>query len=116
MKPTYEQIMQAARRVYSEDLYDVVAVRSQDVPFQLGRMSHASNVWVDGEDTGEELPGLCATYADQPGARMHASDYSVYQGYYPGEHVAIVCGYRDECGRDEDEVIIYDPVVVEILS
>ena len=35
-----------------------VGVRVQDVPFSPGTMSHCSHIWDNGDDTGEELPGV----------------------------------------------------------
>ena len=40
--------------------YEAVGVRVQDVPFAPGPMAHRSHVWDNGDDTGEELPGVSA--------------------------------------------------------
>ena len=37
--------------------WNFVAVRIQDVPFGLGEIDHISHVWVDGNETDEELAG-----------------------------------------------------------
>ena len=93
----------------SEDLfydYEVIGVRIQEQPFELGEMSHVSHVWDDGEDTGEELNGVCADKHD-----------NLNGGHtYFGGHVAIIAGNSYSYGEDPGEVIIEDPVVVEVLA
>lgn len=93
----------------SEDLsydYEVIGIRIQEQPFELGGMSHVSHVWDDGEDTGEELNGVCAVKHDK-----------LNSGHtYLGDHVAIIAGNRYSYGEDPGEVIIEDPVVVEVLA
>lgn len=84
--------------------YGYIGVRVQDVPFELGPVEHLSHVWVDNEDTGEELSGICATRVDQIGAN-----------YYYGDHVAIICGDSAEYGEDVGEIIIEDAVVAAVI-
>lgn len=84
--------------------YDYIGVRVQDTPFELGPIEHLSHVWVDNEDTGEELHGICATRIDRLGAN-----------YYYGDHVAIICGYSAEYGEDVGEIIIEDAVVAAVI-
>lgn len=94
------------------DYYDVVAIRVQEPAFELGEISHVSHVWDDGNDTGVELDGICAissAYAD----RVFGSRFF---GEYPGNHVAIIAGNRCCGGEDFGEVVISDPVVVEVLA
>lgn len=87
--------------------YEYVGIRVQDdVPFELGEMFHVSHVWVDGDDTGEELPGVCVI--DGRKAELSAS--------YCGNHAAIICGNHAEYGEDPGELIISDPVVLTVLS
>lgn len=86
--------------------YEIVGIRVQEVPFEEGEIAHRSHIWNDGNDTGEELSGVCA---------INASKAELAVGYY-GDHVAIVAGNRYEYGEDVGEVIIDDAVVVEILA
>lgn len=88
--------------------YGMVAIRTQDEPFELGAIDHFSHIWEDGDDTGEELDGVCGTTAN--GVEKHIN------GYYFGNHVAIIAGNSYEYGEDEDEVIIKDAVVVKIIK
>ena len=55
--------------------YEAVGVRVQDVPFAPGPMAHRSHVWDNGDDTGEELPGVSAMRWDSINAAQR-------QGYY----------------------------------
>lgn len=86
--------------------YEVVAVRVQDVPFELGAIDHVSHVWIDGEETDEELSGICGT----------SSDLLTGAPEYCGEHIAIIAGNEYEYGEDFGEVIIRDAQVIEILK
>ena len=86
--------------------YEVIGVRVQEQPFELGEMDHVSHIWNDGEDTGVELNGVCVVNAD----KIENSHY------YFGDHAAIVCGNKFTYGEDPGEIIIEDPVVVEVLA
>lgn len=113
MKPSIEQIREAAEQYIGE--YAVVAIRTQEEPFELGEIDHLSHVWNDGEDTEEEIDGLSATTVKSARIDMHADDHSPIHGFYFGEHAAIVCGNDYEVGEDEGEVVISDPVCVHIF-
>lgn len=95
------------------DEYNVVGIRTQDVPFELGAIYHNSLVWIDGEMTGEELPGICATEILRSPDRLLSMHIN---GTYYGNYVAIICGNSYSWGQDDGEIIIEDPVVVEILK
>lgn len=85
--------------------YETYAIRVQLEPFALGPIDHVSKVWVDGEETDEELPGVCTVKAE------------AYQpGYYDGEHIAILGCYYSEMGEDLGEIIMMDAEVVEIIA
>lgn len=92
--------------------YEVVSIRVQDPEFELGEMDHKSHVWVDGEETDEELDGVCCINS-QCADKVFGSRFF---GGYPGEHIAIIAGNRYEGGEDYGEVIIADPIVVEVLA
>lgn len=111
MKPTVAQIIEKAEEFAMD--YEYVAVRTQEESFALGEIEHRSNVWVDGDETEEELDGLSATSVKSASVKMHASDHGA--AYYFGENVAIVCGNECEYGEDEGELIIEDPVCVHIF-
>ena len=87
--------------------YEIVAIRTQEQPFELGKIVHCSHVWDDGDDTGEELDGICGT--TEKGVELHLS------GYYYGDHMAIIAGSSYEYGEDANEVIIKNAEVVKII-
>lgn len=92
--------------------YGFVGLRIQDVPFELGSMEHVSRRWADGEETEEELPGVSAVAASMA-RRVFLKPFPVE---YFGNHVAIIAGDKIEYGEDEGEIIIADPVVIEIIA
>ena len=107
MKLTAEminKIQDVADELFCE--YEVIGIRVQEQPFELGEMSHVSHIWDDGEDTGEELNGVCAV----------KHDWISQSHLYFGEHVAIIAGNRYSYGEDPGEIIIEEPVVVEVLA
>ena len=97
------------------DRYQYVGVRTQEEPFELGEVGHRSSVWVDGDETTSELNGLSATDINSRALRMHTDSDPIY-GFYFGDHKAIVAGDFAERGEDPGEIIISDPVVVEIIA
>ena len=99
----------------AEDLfyeYEAVAIRVQETPFSLGEINHVSHVWIDGEDTGKVLNGICGISAE------HAEEVfkSPFAVQYFGDHAAIIAGNHYEFGEDFGEIIISDPVVVDIIA
>lgn len=109
----------------NEFCYEGYAVRTQDVPFELGPIDHVSHIWDDGEDTGEELDGLCGTHLadcdefDRELDRALAIHFGLLIGHggYPGGHTALI-GYNGlrRLGMDEYEIIMQDSVVLEVFA
>ncbi len=98
------RILEAA--VESRYDYETIGVRVQEQPFELGSIEHLSHVWDDGEDTGEELGGICCTAIDL----LDAVDCEYY-----GDHVAIIGGSLNSYGEDAGEIIIEDAEVLAII-
>lgn len=99
----------------AEDLYydyEVVAIRVQEPAFELGEINHVSRVWIDGEETNEELNGICCI-SSKYASKVFGGRFPVV---YPGSHVAIIAGNHYEPGEDFGEVIISDPVVVDVVA
>lgn len=105
---TTTEIIKAMEEIEAETWYEVYGIRTQEEPFALGEIDHRSHIWEDGDDTGEELDGICCTTKEM--AKLHTS------GYYYGKHTAIIAGNRSHSGEDEGEIVITDPVVVRILA
>lgn len=102
---TISALIAIAQAMELDTRYGYIGIRTQEVPFAAGPMSHCSRVWDDGEDTGIELPGVCVT----------SINARVFPQYF-GAHVAIVCGNIAEYGEDVGELIIADPVVEYIAA
>lgn len=112
-RPTI-QMLNRLRDVAQELIYDyeVVAIRVQEPEFKLGEMSHISHVWVDGEETADTLGGICGISSEFAEIVFNRVNPPIY----PGEHVAVIAGNQFTYGEDSGEVIISDPVVVEVLA
>lgn len=112
---TGSEIKAVAER-YSND-YDYVGIRTQEHPYSLGAINHQSHVWDDGYDTGEQLEGVSATNIHSDAVHMHGDGKEYNRnGYYYGDHIAIICGNAATGGEDVGEIIIEDAVVVEIVA
>ncbi len=94
---------------YADAAY--VGIRTQEEPFELGALYHDSHIWVDGEDTGDELDGICCTSLASSSAQKHLDG-----NYYFGDHIALIIGSGYEWGEDEGEIILHDPQVVYIIK
>ena len=106
MKLTQEMINKAKEVAEEANWdYEAVGVRVQDVQFELGEMDHVSKVWIDGEETDEELDGVCVTDVNSLGVNE-----------YYGEHMAVVAGNKFCYGEDFGEMIIKDAQVIAILA
>ena len=113
-KPTTQEIIAEANELEDELFFDCICVRTQDQPFELGPIDHISHVWVDGDETDEELDGISATSIRFPSdVRMHASDHA--WSYYPGEHVALIGTNDYNMGEDAGEIITRDAEVVYVF-
>ena len=85
--------------------YGYIGVRIQEQSFELGVIDHLSHIWDDGDDTEEELNGICA---------INVRDLELACEYY-GDHVAIIAGNSATYGEDVGEIIIEDAVVAAII-
>jgi hypothetical protein len=112
-KPTIDEIKEAAKEFTPH--YKIVAVRTQEVPFELGKIKHKSERWSDGEPTGEKLNGISATSVGSTAIRKHTSDFDPREGQYQGNYCALIGGNKFKYGHDKGEVVIRDPEVLEIL-
>lgn len=111
MKLTSEIIEQVKKIAEENDMdYECIAIRVQEVPFELGEMSHVSHRWDDGDDTGEELDGVCGTKVSSIKAA------NAITAYYYGEHLAVIAGNHYTYGEDDGEVVIEDAKVIAIIK
>jgi outer membrane lipoprotein SlyB len=87
--------------------YNGYGIRVQDKPFALGTIDHVSNKWVDGEDTKEQLGGICVTELDGISASRC--------GEYDGKYMALVGGDYVGAGEDDSEAILTNASVIAVL-
>lgn len=88
-----------------------VGIRIQEQPFELGELDHVSHIWVDGEDTGEELNGISVVNINS----SVANDMFCGRGYF-GDHIALIGGDLDEYGEDSGEVILKNAEVLYVIK
>ena len=89
--------------------YTYIGIRTQEEEFELGEIDHLSHIWDDGDDTGEELDGICAI-------SVKADRWQKLVNAYYGDHMAILVGNDADYGEDVGEIIIKDAEVVKILA
>lgn len=104
----YNKIKAAAE----EHCYDFekLGVRVQEEAFSLGKMTHNSHVWVDGEETDEELDGICVTSIEE------LSSVIASGRFYFGSHIALLGAYEYEYGEDMGELIFKEAEVIKIFA
>ena len=91
--------------------YDKIGIRIQEQSFELGEIDHVSHIWVDGEDTGDELNGISVIDINSP----IANDMISGHGYF-GNHIALIGGDLDEYGEDSGELVLKNAVVLNIIK
>lgn len=91
--------------------YGKFGIRIQEQPFELGVMEHISKVWVDGDETDEELDGVCAIDLNAPDAEKALNGI----GYF-GSNIALIASNSFVYGQDAGEVILKDAEVLYILK
>lgn len=96
--------------------YAYIGIRTQEEPFVMGCIDHASSVWEDGEETGELLDGISCTDVESPAISMHCEDYDKRMGFYFGGHVAIVGSTKADFCEDLGELIMKDAEVLMIIK
>lgn len=111
---TTKELKSLIEQVMDENMeYEFFGIRTQEQPFALGDIDHTSKVWEDGDETDEDLDGICATNAESRMIRWHADDHG--DGYYFGGHQAILASNDVEYGEDDGEIIMKDAVVVYVI-
>ena len=107
----------AAANIDLDDLrfeHEYVGIRIQDDSYGLragDSVDHISHIWDDGEDTGEELSGVCALGANS------FSRFARRGGRVPyiGRTVLVLGADRASYGEDEGELVMEDATVLAVL-
>lgn len=114
MKLTNEMIEKAIAAIEADETHEVFGIRTQEIPFEAGKIYHHSFVWDRGDITDEELDGVCATVID-PDNIVKSLNRHVREGY-EGGHIAILAGGYTTGGEDPSEIIMENPDVIAILA
>lgn len=114
MKLTNEMIEKAIAAIETDETHEVFGIRTQEIPFEAGKIYHHSFVWDRGDITDEELDGICATGID-PDDIVKSLNRHIREGY-EGEHIAILAGGYSKSGEDPFEIIMENPDVIAILA
>jgi hypothetical protein len=104
-KDMIKAIRKTAEDTELEYNWGYIGVRVQEEPFELGGIDHLSHIWDNGDDTEEELDGICA---------IHIDHLEVAPEYF-GEHVAIIVSDRATYGEDAGEIIMQGAEVAAII-
>ena len=108
-KEILNKIMAKVEELKNDDdfWFEFIGVRVQEQEFELGEVKHNSSVWVDGDETDEELDGICA---------IDVNKLAYVKVEYPGEHMAIIASNRAHAGEDIGEIVMSDAQVVAIIK
>lgn len=109
---SFKEIYEIAQKVKDNNNFDFIGIRVQEnFSEKIGDvLSHRSFVWVDGEETKELLNGVCAINANKLNFTFGLSN-----GGYSGDMVLILGSNDAERGEDVSEIIMKDPVIIDIL-
>lgn len=108
-----KSIREAIKRIDIDDLtdaYGFIGIRVQEETYGLtvgDTVAHNSKVWVDGDETDEELDGVSA---------MNINALDAVQGYYFGACVLILGSNYAGYGEDAGEIIMRDAKVLAIID
>ncbi len=109
---SFKEIYEIAQKVKENNDYDFIGIRVQeDFNEKIGDiLTHQSYVWIDGEKTEELLNGVCAIDAN----RLNHT-FAIGNGAYSGD-VVLILGCNDcERGEDVAEIIMNNPIIIDIL-
>ena len=114
MKLTPEMIEKAIAAIKADENHEEFGIRTQEIPFEYGKIYHHSYMWDRGDVTDEELNGICATKID-PDDIVKSLTRHTREGY-EGDHIAILAGGYTTAGDDPYEVVMETPDVIAILA
>lgn len=103
------KILQKAKEKYIDN--EIIAIRIDNRNFKIDDILPVSEIWEDGNQTGEYLNGTCAI-------GKIISDPKDYNGYF-GDKIYIITGDDydiDHTANDIGEVIIINAKVLEIIK
>lgn len=90
--------------------YEHIGIRVQEESYGLtvgDTMEHNSHIWEDGDDTEEEIDGVCA---------MNVKSLNMISCEYFGQTILVLGSYDVEYGEDLGEIIMRDAEVLAIIN
>jgi len=111
MITTAKQIHEIAKTLPDYD-YDNVGLRVQESDYGMivgDKVSHFSQVWVDGDMTEELLEGICCIGASEAARR------TLSFGAYSGNVILVLGSNRADSGEDDGELILWDAIILDII-
>lgn len=117
MTTSYSKIQEIANSIDLDEVeYDNIGIRIQSETHGLkvgDVVEHCSYVWDDGNETDEQLDGVCAVSVRSV---QNHSNYGSDWGGYPGNVVVILGSNYCEGGNDVCEIIMRDAIVLGIME
>lgn len=109
-----KKVLEIANSIDTDEIcYEYIGIRVQESPegLEVGdTVYHCSHIWDDGEDTGEELNGVCAM-------NINRLDWIVKDGMeYFGNTIIVLGGNSAEFGEDLGELVMQEPEVLAIYN
>ena len=96
------------------DRWHFVGIRSHHDPdVKIGDEIANSNVWIDGERTDEELPGVSALAVVWCGERINQRGVA---DDYRGGVIVVVASDHAEWGEDVGEIVLRRGVVLAVIA
>jgi hypothetical protein len=87
--------------------YDRYILRISD----YNNVNQPSHLWIDGEDTGEELPGVCGI-----DCTSNIIDAVEKIEKYIGKYILLIGCNRYQWGEDDGEIIAVDGEIIAVFD
>ena len=109
-----KQLKEIANEILNREYnYEYVGVRvEEEINNEIGQIAgHTSSVWIDNVEQEEKLNGVCAINV----RRADELSNSTYCGYL-GNIIVVLGSERAECGEDDGEIIMEEPIILDIIT
>lgn len=109
-----KQITEIAKKVMEQNYdFDHIGLRVQESDHGTSageEIEHLSRHWIDGDMTDDEIDGICAIDARSAAKRV------LKFGAYMGNVVLVLGSNRRAYGEDDGEIIMHNPIVLDIIQ
>lgn len=103
-------------RIIEDGEFEHYGLRAHRGEATEGETLGKSLVWVDGECTDEELPGISTLRITQGADIIQMVEFLEDTYCWDSERIVLVGGYIGEHGEDDGEFIITDNVCLAVLE